>query len=101
MIRVLRYPRLSALFFAASLGSAMARDACMNAGLEGWAQAFLAATIVALGGALTLFSCRFVVGEWGVGVGFLLHMRRRPRHTCPERQQRPCLHKRLTAGTCL
>lgn len=76
MIRVLRYPRLSVLFFAASLGSAMARDACMNAGLEGWAQAFLAATIVALGGALTLFSCRFVVGEWGVGVGFLLHVRR-------------------------
>lgn len=76
MTRVLRYPRLSALVCAATFACACGRDVCVNAGLHGWALVLLVATGIGLLGCLALLSCRFLVDEMGVGVGFLLHVRR-------------------------
>ena len=75
-MRVKRYPRLSALCCAVTLACALGRDACVSAGLHGWAQVLLCATVLGLLLSVALMSCRFVVDDAGVGVGFLMHMRR-------------------------
>lgn len=75
MVRALRYPRLSVFVCAATLLLALARDACVNAGLDGWAQMLLFLTALGLGCCFTLMSCRITVDEMGIGVGFLLSMR--------------------------
>lgn len=76
MIRVLRYPRVSAFACAATLLCAAARDVCVGAELRGWAQALLMVTLLLIAVSLTLLSSRFFVDERGVGVGFLLRVRR-------------------------
>ena len=76
MTRALRYPRLSALFCAAVFACALGRDACVSMGLAGWAHVLLIATVVLLALCVALLSCRFFVDELGVGVGFLLRVRR-------------------------
>lgn len=76
MIRVLRYPRMSALACIAVLACALGRDACISAGIPGWPQVLLVATVVLLALCMMLLSCRFFVDEIGVGVGFLLRVRR-------------------------
>ena len=78
MTRVLRYPRMSAAACMAAVACALARDACVSAGLTGWARVLLIATIVLLALCMALLSCRFFVDEIGVGVGFLLRVRRTP-----------------------
>lgn len=75
MVRALRYPRLSALFCFAVLACALGRDACVSAGLTGWAHVLLIATVLLLMLCVMLLSCRFFVDEIGVGVGFLLRVR--------------------------
>ena len=76
MTRALRYPRLTAAACAAAIVCAMVRDACIAAGLSGWGHVMLIATIVLLALGVMLLSCRFFVDEVGVGVGFLLRVRR-------------------------
>lgn len=76
MTRVLRYPRLSALACAAAMLCALGRDICVSASLDGWARVLLVATLALLALCVTLMSCRFFVDEIGVGVGFLLRVRR-------------------------
>ncbi|MBQ7886654.1 MAG: hypothetical protein IJ313_07150 [Clostridia bacterium] len=76
MTRVLRYPRLSALACISAIACALGRDACVSAALSGWAQVLLIATIALLALCVALLSCRFFVDELGVGVGFLLRVRR-------------------------
>ena len=75
-MRVKRYPRMSALCCLVTLTCALGRDACVSAGLHGWAQVLLCATVLGLLLSVALMSCRFVVDDAGVGVGFLMHMRR-------------------------
>ena len=75
MVRVLRYPRLSALMCAAVLLCAALRDICTGTGLDGWSHALLVATLALTLGCLVLLSCRFFVSEHGVGVSFLLRVR--------------------------
>ena len=74
--RVLRYPRMCALFCVGVLSCAVARDLCVSAGQEGWARVLLVVTLVLLAVSLTLLSCRFFVEDEGVGVGILLRVRR-------------------------
>lgn len=76
MVRVLRYPRLSALCCIAVMASALGRDMCIGASLYGWAQVLLVITIVLLCLCVTLLSFRFFVDPAGVGVGALLRVRR-------------------------
>ena len=76
MTRVLRYPRMTAAACLAVMICAVARDACIGAGLSGWGYVLLIATVVLLALCLGLLSCRFFVDEIGVGVGFLLRVRR-------------------------
>ena len=76
MTRVLRYPFLSAVCCLSALACAVARDICVGEGLSGWARVLLVMTFVLLGLCFTLLSCRFFVDEGGVGVGFLLRVRR-------------------------
>ena len=76
MTRVLRYPRLSAAACMAAIACALARDVCISAALTGWAQVLLIATLAWLALCMALLSCRFFVDEVGVGVGFLLRVRR-------------------------
>ena len=76
MTRVLRYPRLSALSCITVMLCALGRDACVSAGLAGWAQVLLIITIALTCVCMALFSCRFFVDEVGIGVGFLLRVRR-------------------------
>ena len=76
MTRVLRYPFLSAVCCLSALACAVARDICVGEGLAGWARVLLVMTFVLLGLCFTLLSCRFFVDEGGVGVGFLLRVRR-------------------------
>lgn len=76
MTRVLRYPRLSAAACLAVMACAVARDACIGAGISGWPHVLLIATVALLALSIALLSCRFFVDEIGVGVGFLLRMRR-------------------------
>lgn len=76
MVRVLRYPRLSATACLAVMACALGRDVCVSYMLTGWANTLLIATIVLLLLCVALLSCRFFVDEIGVGVGFLLRVRR-------------------------
>jgi len=76
MVRVLRYPRMFYFFSMLTIACALLRDACVSASLIGPAQVLLIATIVLLFGCLVLMSCRFFVDVEGVGVGFLLRIRR-------------------------
>lgn len=78
MVRVLRYPRLSAAACAAVMLCALGRDACISRALTGWANTLLVATVVLLGLSVALLSCRFFVDEIGVGVGCLLRVRHTP-----------------------
>ena len=48
MVRVLRYPRLSAAACAGAIACALGRDVCVQRGLHGWAGALLAATLLLL-----------------------------------------------------
>ena len=75
-MRVKRYPRMSAFCSAVTLCCALGRDACVSAGLHGWAQVLLCATVIGLLLSVGLMSCRFVIDDAGVGVGFLMRMRR-------------------------
>jgi len=76
VVRVLRYPRMSACVCALAVACALGRDICVSASLHGWAQVLLVATAALLVLCLALLSCRFFVDELGVGVGFLLRVRR-------------------------
>ena len=76
MVRVLRYPRLSAFACVGVMLCALARDFCVSASLDGWARVLLAATLALLALCVALMSCRLFVDEAGVGVGFLLRVRR-------------------------
>jgi len=76
MVRVLRYPRLSALCCAGAFLTAAARDFCLGLELWGPANVLLTAALILLIAGLVLLSCRFLVDPTGVGVGFLLRVRR-------------------------
>ena len=76
MTRVLRYPRMSALACMGTMLCALARDWCVSASLDGWARVMLAQTLVLLALCVALMSCRVFVDEVGIGVGFLLRVRR-------------------------
>lgn len=80
MVRVLRYPRLSAFAIGCVFVCAIARDVCVGQGLDGWARVLLVATFALLGLCGLLMSCRFFLDQKGVGVGFLLRVRRTPWH---------------------
>lgn len=75
MVRALRYPRLCKAACVLTLLCALGRDACVGAGQLGWAAMLLFATVLGLAACFCLMSCRIVVDEMGVGVGFLLGMR--------------------------
>jgi len=76
MVRVLRYPRMFYAVCAMTIVCALLRDACISASLDGWAQVLLITTSVLLLLCMALMSCRFFVDVQGVGVGFLLRVRR-------------------------
>lgn len=76
MTRVLRYPRLCALACVSALACAIGRDLCVSSQADGWARVLLVMTLVLLGVSLVLMSCRFFVEDTGVGVGFMLRVRR-------------------------
>lgn len=76
MTRVLRYPRMTAILWLLALGVALLRDICVGVSLSGWADALMVITVAVMIGAFAVMSCRFVVDDQGVGVGFLLGMRR-------------------------
>lgn len=76
MVRVLRYPRLFYSVSALTIICAMLRDACVSASLDGFAWILLIAIIALLPICIMLMSCRFLVDEQGIGVGFLLRIRR-------------------------
>ena len=76
MVRVLRYPRLCTLCCMGAMIAAVARDLCLGHGLSGWGNVLLTATLILLAAGAVLLSCRFLVDPQGVGVGFLLHVRR-------------------------
>lgn len=76
MVRVLRYPRMSAILCVLSVLCALMRDFCVGASLHGWASVLLVITLVLLGAAFAVMSCRLFMDEQGVGVGFLLRVRR-------------------------
>ena len=76
MTRVLRYPRITVLLWALTFACALLRDLCIGASLFGWADVLLPMTAVLMAASLAVMSCRFLVDEQGVGVGFLLRMRR-------------------------
>lgn len=72
MVRVLRYPYLSAAACIGTLLCAGGRDFLVGEGLHGWAGVLLVATFAMLMLSAALLSCRFWISEDGVGVGFLL-----------------------------
>lgn len=76
MVRVLRYPRMCMAACASAIVCALARDICVGRALQGWANVLLLATLLLLGACFVLMSCRFFVDVEGVGVGFLLRVRR-------------------------
>lgn len=76
MTRVLRYPRLSALACAGAMLCALLRDVCVGASLHGWARVLLVMTLALLALCVALMSCRLFVDAEGIGVGFLLRVRR-------------------------
>jgi len=78
VVRVLRYPGLSAAACMAAIACALGRDACVSAALTGWADTLLIVTIALLAVCVALLSCRFFVDEIGVGVGFLFRVRHTP-----------------------
>lgn len=80
MVRVLRYPYLTAAAGAAALVCALLRDYCIAKTIPGWAGVLLAATLLLLAACVLLLSCRFLADEHGVGVGFLLSVRRTAWH---------------------
>ena len=80
MVRVLRYPYLTGFACLCAVSCAVARDLCVGAGQTGWARVLLICTFVLLGLCFALLSCRFFVDELGVGVGFLLRVRRTAWH---------------------
>ena len=80
MVRVLRYPYLTGAACLCAISCAVARDLCVGKGLLGWSRVLLVCTFVLLGLCFALLSCRFFADEWGVGVGFLLRVRRTPWH---------------------
>ena len=80
MVRVLRYPYMTGLACLSAIACAVARDLCVGEGLIGWSRVLLVCTFVLLGLCFALLSCRFFVDEVGVGVGFLLRVRRTPWH---------------------
>lgn len=75
MVRILRYPRLCVFGILMTFACALGRDACVGAGLEGWANILLYATVLGILGCFVLMSCRLTVDEGGIGVGFLLGTR--------------------------
>ena len=80
MVRVLRYPYLTGAACLCAVSCAVARDLCVGKGLLGWSRVLLVCTFVLLGLCFALLSCRFFADELGVGVGFLLRVRRTPWH---------------------
>lgn len=76
MTRVMRYPRMAALLWALAFLAALLRDLCIGASLSGWAAVLMTVTAVLMIAAFAVMSCRFLVDEQGVGVGFLLRMHR-------------------------
>ena len=76
MTRVLRYPRMTTILWLLALAAALLRDICVGASLSGWADVLMVITVAVMLGAFAVMSCRFVVDDQGVGVGFLLRMRR-------------------------
>ena len=76
MTRVLRYPRMSAMLCTLTIFCALLRDYCISAALYAYSLPLLYATILLLAGCFVLLSCRFFVDSTGVGVGFLLRVRR-------------------------
>lgn len=76
MTRVLRYPRMTVLMWALAFLAALVRDLCVGASLAGWADVLMVMTIALLLAAFAVMSCRFTIDDQGVGVGFLLRMRR-------------------------
>ena len=80
MVRVLRYPYLTGAACLCAVSCAVARDLCVGKGLLGWSRVLLICTFVLLGLCFALLSCRFFADELGVGVGFLLRVRRTPWH---------------------
>ena len=80
MVRVLRYPYLTGAACLCAISCAVARDLCVGKGLLGWSRVLLVCTFVLLGLCFALLSCRFFADELGVGVGFLLRVRRTAWH---------------------
>ena len=80
MVRVLRYPYLTGAACLCAISCGVARDLCVGKGLLGWSRVLLVCTFVLLGLCFALLSCRFFADELGVGVGFLLRVRRTPWH---------------------
>jgi hypothetical protein len=76
MVRVLRYPRLFYSVTVLTIICALLRDACVSASLDSFSRILLVATIALLSVCLILMSCRFFVDAQGIGVGFLLRIRR-------------------------
>lgn len=76
MVRVLRYPRMFYSVCALTIVCALLRDVCVSASLDGMARVLLIVTAALLALCLSLMSCRFFVDVQGVGVGFLLRVRR-------------------------
>lgn len=76
MVRALRYPRMFYTVCSLTIICALLRDACVGASLDGAARVLLVTTCVLLLLCLILMSCRFFVDARGVGVGFLLRIRR-------------------------
>ena len=76
MVRVLRYPRLSALACVGAFGAAIVRDLCLGRELMGAAGVLLVLTLALLFAGLCLISCRFIIDSQGVGVGHLFSVRR-------------------------
>ena len=76
MVRVLRYPRMFYAVCALTIACALLRDTCISASLDSAARVLLIATAALLAVCLILMSSRFFVDARGVGVGFLLRVRR-------------------------
>jgi len=76
VIRVLRYPRMSAVLCALIIVCAALRDWCVSLALAGCARVLLFCTLILLPVCMIMISCRFAVDAHGVSVGILLHMRR-------------------------
>jgi len=75
MVRRLRYPRMSAFACLVTMLLALGRDMCLGAGLLHGADTLLAATVAGVCCCFLLLSCRVVVDELGIRVGFLLSVR--------------------------